>query len=87
MSRSQASNAKLKGLINYGASPRASIALAAASKAHAFLKERSYVLPEDVRACCMDVLRHRIGLSYEAEARNMKSEDVITIILDQIIVP
>ena len=76
-----------KGMINYGGSPRASINLALASKAFAFIKRRGYVIPEDVRAVCHDVLRHRIGLSYEAEAENMTSEDIITEILNTIEVP
>jgi MoxR-like ATPase len=76
-----------KNLITYGASPRASINLALAAKAYAFIKRRGYVIPEDVRAICHDVLRHRIGLSYEAEAENMTSEEVITGILNAIEVP
>ena len=75
------------GMINYGGSPRASINLALASKAYAFIKRRGYVIPEDVRAVCHDVLRHRIGLSYEAEAENITSEDIITEILNTIEVP
>ena len=78
---------KLKGLINYGASPRASIFLALASRAYAFMKRRGYVIPEDVRAVCHDVLRHRIGLSYEAEAENVMSEDIINDILNAVEVP
>ncbi len=74
-------------MINYGGSPRASIYLAAASKAFAFIKRRGYVIPEDVRAICYDVLRHRIGLTYEAEAENITSEDIITDILNNIEVP
>ena len=74
-------------MISYGASPRASIALAKASKAYAFIKHRGYVIPEDVRAMCHDVLRHRIGLSYEAEAENVTSEDIITEILNAVEVP
>lgn len=77
----------LQGMINYGGSPRASINLAIASKAYAFIKRRGYVIPEDVRAVCHDVLRHRIGLSYEAEAENMTGEDIITEILNTIEVP
>jgi MoxR-like ATPase len=77
----------LQGMINYGGSPRASINLAIASKAYAFIKRRGYVIPEDVRAVCHDVLRHRIGLSYEAEAENMSGEDIITEILNTIEVP
>ncbi len=74
-------------MINYGGSPRASIYLAAASKAFAFIKRRGYVIPEDVRAVCHDVLRHRIGLTYEAEAENLTTEDIITDILNNIEVP
>ena len=74
-------------LINYGGSPRASIALAQASKAIAFLRRRGYVIPEDVRNICHDVLRHRIGLTYEAEAENITQEDVINRILDTVEVP
>ncbi len=74
-------------MINYGGSPRASIYLAASSKAFAFIKRRGYVIPEDVRAVCYDVLRHRIGLTYEAEAENITSEDIITDILNNIEVP
>jgi MoxR-like ATPase len=78
---------KFEGLINYGGSPRASINLAKAAKAFAFIKRRGYVIPEDVRAVAYDVLRHRIGLSYEAEAENITSVDIITKILDTIEVP
>ncbi|OFX89179.1 MAG: ATPase [Bacteroidetes bacterium GWF2_33_16] len=78
---------KFSVMINYGGSPRASINLAMASKAYAFIKRRGYVIPEDVRAVCHDVLRHRIGLTYEAEAENIKSEDIITEILNTIEVP
>lgn len=78
---------KLSNLINYGGSPRASINLAKASKAHAFIKRRGYVIPEDVRAVCYDVLRHRIGLTYEAEAENLTTEDIITEILNNVEVP
>jgi MoxR-like ATPase len=74
-------------MINYGGSPRASIYLAAASKAYAFIKRRGYVIPEDVRAICHDVLRHRIGLTYEAEAENITTEHIITDILNNIEVP
>ncbi len=74
-------------MINYGGSPRASIYLAAASKAYAFIKRRGYVIPEDVRAICYNVLRHRIGLTYEAEAENITSEIIITDILNNIEVP
>jgi MoxR-like ATPase len=78
---------KFKSLITYGASPRASISLSMASKAYAFIKRRGYVIPEDVRAVCFDVLRHRIGLSYEAEAENINSVDIITEILNTVEVP
>ena len=74
-------------MISYGASPRAGISLAQAAKAYAFIKRRGYVIPEDVRAVCPDVLRHRIGLSYEAEANNITSEEVITDILNTVEVP
>ncbi|HMN33084.1 MAG TPA: MoxR family ATPase [Chitinophagaceae bacterium] len=79
--------AKLKPLISYGASPRASINLAMASKAYAFIKRRGYVIPEDVRAICMDVMRHRIGITYEAEAENMNSEMIVNEILNAVEVP
>lgn len=79
--------AKLKDLISYGSSPRASISLAMASKAYAFIKRRGYVIPEDVRAVCYEVLRHRIGLTYEAEAENVTSEQIITEILNAVEVP
>lgn len=78
---------KLKKLINFGGSPRASINLALAARAFAFIKRRGYVIPEDVRAVCYDVLRHRIGLTYEAEAENITSEDIITEILNTVEVP
>jgi MoxR-like ATPase len=78
---------KLKNMIAYGASPRASIFLTITSKANAFIKRRGYVIPEDVRAVCHDVLRHRIGLTYEAEAENITSEDIINEILNTIEVP
>jgi MoxR-like ATPase len=78
---------KFTSMINYGGSPRASISLAMASKAYAFIKRRGYVIPEDVRAVCHDVLRHRIGLTYEAEAENITSEDIITEILNTVEVP
>ncbi|RLD53763.1 MAG: ATPase, partial [Bacteroidetes bacterium] len=78
---------KFEGLINYGASPRASINLALASKAFAFIKRRGYVIPEDVRAVAHDVMRHRIGLTYEAEAENITSEDIINEILNTVEVP
>jgi MoxR-like ATPase len=78
---------KFKGLISYGASPRASIYLAMASKAYAFIKRKGYVYPEDVRAVCHDVLRHRIGLTYEAEAENITTEEIINEILNAVEVP
>ncbi len=78
---------KLKDLISYGASPRASISLAMASKAYAFIKRRGYVIPEDVRAVCQEVLRHRIGLTYEAEAENITTENIITDIINTVEVP
>lgn len=77
----------LQSLISFGASPRASISLALASRAYAFLQGRGYVIPEDVRAVCHDVLRHRIGLTYEAEANNISTDDIITDILDKVAVP
>ena len=77
----------IRSLIAYGGSPRASISLAKASKAYAFIKRRGYVIPEDVRAVAHDVLRHRIGLTYEAEAENITSEDLITEILNRVDVP
>ena len=78
---------KLKPLISYGGSPRASINLALAAKAHAFLQKRGYVIPEDVRSIAKDVMRHRIGLTYEAEAENVNSEFVIDEILRTLQVP
>jgi MoxR-like ATPase len=78
---------EIKHFISFGGSPRASISLASAAKAYAFLKKRGYVIPEDVRAVCADVLRHRIGLSYEAEAENITTENVITTILNKVEVP
>lgn len=77
----------LNQLINFGASPRASIGLGIASKAHAFLNHRGFVTPEDVRAVAMDVLRHRIGLTFEAEAENISAEQIITEIMDNVQVP
>ena len=77
----------MKDMISFGASPRASINLALAARAYAFIKRRGYVIPEDVRAVCYDVLRHRIGLSYEAEANNLTSEEIITDILNAVEVP
>ncbi|MGC9079067.1 MAG: AAA family ATPase [Candidatus Kapaibacteriota bacterium] len=78
---------KIKPWITYPASPRASIYLAHTAKAYAFIKRRGYVVPEDVRALCLDVLRHRIGISYEAEAENITPEDIINEILNKIEVP
>ncbi len=77
----------LEEMISFGASPRASINLALAARAYAFLKQRGYVIPEDVRAVCHDVLRHRIGLSYEAEANNITAEEIISEILNKVEVP
>ena len=77
----------IKPLISFGASPRGSINLATAAKCHAFLKHRGYVIPEDVRAIIFDVLRHRIGMTYEAEAENITSEDLITQIINEVEVP
>ena len=74
-------------LISFGASPRGSINLATAAKCHAFLKHRGYVIPEDVRAIIYDVLRHRIGLTYEAEAENVTTEDLISQIINEVEVP
>jgi MoxR-like ATPase len=78
---------KFEGLISYGGSPRASINLALAAKAYAFIKRRGYVIPEDVRAICVDVMRHRVGLTYEAEAENITSENIVTEILNTVEVP
>ena len=78
---------KLKSLISFGASPRGSINLASAARCYAFIKRRGYVIPEDVRAVVLDVLRHRIGLTYEAEAENVTSEDIINTIVNEIAVP
>lgn len=78
---------KLAGLISYGASPRASISLAMAAKAYAFIRRRGYVIPEDVRAVCNEVLRHRIGLSYEAEAENVSPEQIIAEVINAVEVP
>ncbi len=77
----------LEGMISFGASPRASISLALAARSYAFIKHRGYVIPEDVRAVCLDVLRHRIGVSYEAEANNLTSEEIISEILNKVEVP
>lgn len=78
---------ELKGMISFGASPRASINLALAARAYAFIKRRGYVIPEDVRAIAHDVLRHRIGLSYEAEASNLTSDEIVSMILNSVEVP
>ena len=78
---------ELQSFINFGASPRGSINLASASKCYAFIKRRGYVIPEDVRAVVLDVLRHRVGLTYEAEAENITSEDVINKIVNKVEVP
>ncbi len=78
---------KLKPLIGYGGSPRASINLALAAKAHAFMSKRGFVIPDDVKAIAKDVLRHRIGLTYEAEAENITTERVIEEILNSVVVP
>ncbi len=83
----QANLASLAPLIEYGGSPRASINLALASKAYAFIQRRGFVIPEDVRAVCLDVMRHRLGLTYEAEAENVTSEDIIRQILNAVEVP
>lgn len=78
---------KMANLISYGGSPRASISLALASRAYAFIQRRGYVIPEDVRAVCYDVMRHRIGITYEAEAENITSENIIEEILNTVEVP
>lgn len=78
---------KLTELISFGASPRGSINLAMAAKAYAFIKRRGYVIPEDIRSVCHDVMRHRIGITYEAEAENISSEDIISEILNTVEVP
>lgn len=77
----------LSGMIAFGASPRASINMALATRAYAFIKRRGYVIPEDIRAVAMDVLRHRIGLTYEAEANNITSEEIVNQILNAVEVP
>ncbi len=77
----------LKNMISFGASPRATISLGLAARAYAFIKRRGYIIPEDVRAVCYDVLRHRIGLSYEAEANNVSVEEIISEILNAVEVP
>lgn len=78
---------ELKGLISFGGSPRASINLALAARTYAFIKRRGYVIPEDVRAIAHDVLRHRIGLTYEAEASNVTSDEIVSKILNKVEVP
>jgi MoxR-like ATPase len=78
---------KISPMISYGASPRASIYLALASKAHAFIKRRGYVIPEDVRAISLDVLRHRVAVTYEAEAEEVTSEHIVQEILNHVEVP
>jgi len=83
----EAGLAKYQPLISFGGSPRASISLAHAAKAYAFIRRRGYVIPEDVRAVCLDVLRHRIGLTYEAEAENITTEHIVQEILNTVEVP
>ncbi|MBR6648539.1 MAG: MoxR family ATPase, partial [Bacteroidaceae bacterium] len=78
---------EMKEMIAFGGSPRASINLALAARAYAFIKRRGYVIPEDVRAVAHDVLRHRIGLSYEAEASNLTSDEIVSQILNRVEVP
>ena len=78
---------ELKDMITFGGSPRASISLAKAARAYAFIKHRGYVIPEDVRAVAHDVMRHRIGLSYEAEASNVTSEEIVSRIINKVEVP
>ena len=78
---------ELEPLIAFGGSPRATICLAKTSRAHAFLRHRGYVTPEDVRSVAMDVMRHRVILTYEAEAEEMTTEDVVTRVLDTVEVP
>ena len=78
---------KLKGMISFGGSPRASINLALAARSYAFIKRRGYLIPEDVRAVAHDVMRHRIGLSYEAEASNLTADEIVSMILDEVKVP
>ncbi len=77
----------LKPLVAFGASPRATLGLARAARAHAYIRGRNYVIPEDIRALAPDVLRHRIVLTFEAEAEDMDSDDVITRVLDTVEVP
>ena len=79
--------ADLKNMITFGGSPRASINLAKAARAYAFVKHRGYVVPEDVRAVAHDVMRHRVGLSYEAEAANVTSEEIVSQIINKVEVP
>ena len=78
---------EVKDMITFGGSPRASINLAKAARAYAFIKRRGYVVPEDVRAVAHDVLRHRIGLSYEAEAANITSEEIVSKVINKVEVP
>ena len=78
---------ELKNMITFGGSPRASISLAKAARAYAFIHHRGYVIPEDIRAVAHDVLRHRIGLSYEAEASNVSSEEIVSKIINKVEVP
>ena len=77
----------MKSMISFGGSPRASISLAKAARAYAFIKRRGYVVPEDVRAVAHDVLRHRVGLTYEAEASNVTSEEIVSKIINKVEVP
>ena len=77
----------MKSMISFGGSPRASISLAKAARAYAFIKRRVYVVPEDVRAVAHDVLRHRVGLTYEAEASNVTSEEIVSKIINKVEVP
>ena len=79
--------ASLKPLIEYGASPRSTINLNLAARAHAFLQHRAYITPEDIRSIAMDVLRHRVAVTYEAEAEEITSEDIVQRILDTVEVP
>ena len=74
-------------MISFGGSPRASINLALAARSYAFIKRRGYLIPEDVRAVAHDVMRHRIGLSYEAEASNLTADEIVSMILDEVKVP
>jgi MoxR-like ATPase len=78
---------KIAPMISYGASPRATIYLALAAKAHAFIKRRGYVIPEDVRAVSLDVMRHRVAVTYEAEAEEVTSEHIVQEILNHVEVP